>query len=343
MSNISLKMKEKLSYTPVSNIFIDDYMISANPIFVTIYLYTLKKCTSGESTSTQEIAEKFKILESDVINAWDYWSKQNIINVNNENEIEFLEIKPKSKEQQYDKKDNTNIKKLIDEIPKYSIKELEIYQEKSNEVRELFSIAQNILGKLFTYNDLSTVFGFYDWLRMPIDVIELLLTYCASNGHCSMRYIEKVAIDWADRGINTIEKADEFIKLYNIQYKEIMKALGIASRQPIESEEKYMNTWLNEYKMPIDIIKKACNKAVIATGKPNFKYAHKILKSWNEKNIRTIKDIEKEENDYNNKPKTSNKNNYVKLNRFVNYEQREWDFEKLEKMQIDLIDKSLKE
>lgn len=66
---------------------------------------------------------------------------------------------------------------------------------------------------MLSQQDMSLLFSFYDWLGLPMEVIELLLSYCTASGHTGMRYIEKVAIGWAEEGVNTVEKAAEYIEL----------------------------------------------------------------------------------------------------------------------------------
>jgi len=44
-------------------------------------------------------------------------------------------------------------------------------------------------------------------LDFSTDLIEYLVEYCVSKGHTSIRYIEKVALAWADNHITTVEQA----------------------------------------------------------------------------------------------------------------------------------------
>ena len=42
---------------------------------------------------------------------------------------------------------------------------------------------------------------------MSTDLLEYLAEYCAGGGHGSIRYIEKVALNWYQMGIKTREEA----------------------------------------------------------------------------------------------------------------------------------------
>ena len=91
-------------YTPVSNIFIDKYMIRARGDFVKVYLLGLKYCMSGElGVSSSILASTLHLLETDVLNAWNYWNDEGVIkmlpidNMGNFN-IQFIDLDEKTEE-----------------------------------------------------------------------------------------------------------------------------------------------------------------------------------------------------------------------------------------------------
>ena len=222
LKNIKFKNTNDLKMTSIPNVFIDEYMPKAHPLFVVIYIYFYRYNLNREEGISAESAMKcLNVLESDIINAFKYWKTQKLIDfVQTENtfELEFLEILPKEKNEI--KIDFQGVdKNLVQSRPQYSVQELEMIQSKSNEVNQLFFLTEKILGKTLNFNDLSVIFGLYDWLRIPLPVIEILLKYCEENNHRSTRYIEIVGIDWAEKEINTIDKANEYINLFNKEYR----------------------------------------------------------------------------------------------------------------------------
>jgi DnaD/phage-associated family protein len=113
--------------------------------------------------------------------------------------------------------------------------------------------------------------------------------------HCSgkpMRYIEATACDWADKGINTADAAEEYINTYYSNYKTIMTAFGIGGRNPGENEQRIMNDWLFKLKMPMELIKLACDRTLTKTGKVSFEYANGILSDWYKNKIFTLAEVE---------------------------------------------------
>lgn len=340
--------KTDILMTPISNIFIDKYMPKANAIFVKVYLYGYRNCYHGiYDLTSKQIADAMDILESDVILSWKYWEQNELMKLHYNDEtssydVEYLTIKEEI-EKIEDNKINYNI---IATRPQYSPQELDIYRNTSKEINDLFDYSRKTLNKMITYNDLNVLFSFYDWLRLPIDVIKALLAYYSNK---SMKYIEKVAIEWAENEIDTLDKVEERMKLFG-EYRAIIRAFGLGTRLPIDNEEEYMKKWLKTYMFPTNIIIEACKKTVLQIGKVNFKYADQILTNWYKNNVKTIDDISKLEEAFTQKKKLeaekrlpNNSNNYQipKQNRFANYEQRKWDFEELEKLEREYIDKRL--
>lgn len=347
MATINMRLQPDISATPLPNAFIDDYLPGANPAYTVLYIYCFRRCLqSTENLSTAQVAEALNMLESDVINGWKYWEKTGLVSLSYEGEsldVQFLQVVSKQKEaEQPETATRLSLIRpaVLESRPQYTVQELELYKTNSEEINRLFEGAEKILGKLLNYNDLSTLFGLYDWLRLPVEVIEELLFYCAENDHRSLRYIEKAALDWAENGISTLDAAREYVKTFNKDFREIMKAVGQSRRDPTKRETAYMKKWIAEYQMPLEVILEACDKTVMQLGGPKFSYTDKILTDWKEKGVKSLQDVQDAESKFFEtkveKPKKASKN------RFVNYSQREWDYDKLEKMEMEYLEQSLK-
>ncbi len=112
--------------------------------------------------------------------------------------------------------------------PEYSQEELNVYRRQNASIIELFSTAEQCLGRLLSPTDQKVLYGFYDWLNMPIDLIKYLLEYCKERNHTQLRYIESVAVDWNNNGIKTVEQA-QLKTLKNKNYFTILKRLGLGA------------------------------------------------------------------------------------------------------------------
>lgn len=224
--------------------------------------------------------------------------------------------------------------KVISNRPEYTTKEIAVYAEET-EFSQLLYIVQKYLGKTLSTNEVKTIISFHDWLGLPIDVIELLIEYCVDNDHRNMRYIEKVAIDWADNEINTIEKAKVRTETYNKSYFVILKAYGITDRSPTPNQIKLMDKWLNKMHFDLGIIVEACERTILQINKAEMRYTDSILETWASANVKVLSDIEDLDQ---NRPKKSYNKPAAKQanNKFSNYNQRQYDYDELEKKALEL-------
>ena len=126
---------------------------------------------------------------------------------------------------------------------------------------------------------------FYDGLKMSCSLLEYLAEYCAGLGHTSIRYIEKVALNWYEMGIQTKEAAREYTLRFSKDMSAVMKAFGIIGRGPAAAEQEFMKKWFKEYGFDKTLVTEACDRTITATGAASFPYADKILTGWHAQGV----------------------------------------------------------
>ncbi|WHH57266.1 DnaD domain protein [Petroclostridium sp. X23] len=354
MATYKFSNNNQIQSFPVANIFIDKYLPSANATFVKVYLYGLRQCfQNNNQLANKDIAAALNILESDVVNAWRYWESVGVVKLNKQIEghltefdIDFIDL---TSEPQSNTNKVSHIE--IDSRPNYTPEEISIYIEQDKNIRFLYQAAQAKLGKMLSSADIKTLYSFYDWLRLPVEVIIMLLEYCASLNKKSMRYIEKVAISWADQGIISMDKAEQY--LMKVEHKntilyDIKKQLGIVDRALTEAEEGYIVDWTDRMNLTVELIKLAYEITVLNTGKLTFPYMNSILQSWYERGIRTVEAAENDikqhrENTKDKYAKKSTNSSGAKNNKFINFTQRKHNFNEIERLLLEKRLNNLKE
>ena len=123
-----------------------------------------------------------------------------------------------------------------------------------------------------------------------MDLIDYLLEYCAEKDKKSFKYIETVAINWANDNITTPEQAKSLSGKYDKSVYTVMKALGKTSA-PTEKEADFVKRWTNEFGFSTDVILEACERCVLSTDKNRFAYADSILKNWRNAGVVVKSDI----------------------------------------------------
>lgn len=306
--------------------FLQEHLKFAPAEYIVVYMFV--KGTAVNSTiHLTDIVKTLSMPVAEVFDACMYWQEKGLIKIE-DGMIIFPEKAQQMETRQLPKM-------LLEDRPQYQPQELNMYAQKNSDVRQLFDMTQKYLGRMLTHSDLSGIFSLYHWLGLNLEVIDKLLGYCAENNHRNMRYIERVAIDWAESGISTLKEAEERIHLYNTEFRRIMRAFGQSGRNPIASEEKFMKKWINNWKMPIELLEIACEKTVLNTGKVSFGYADKIIESWHNAGVRNTDDIARMETEFiaKKQEKSEEPKKTVAKNKFTNYQQRNYDYENYEKLE----------
>ncbi len=91
---------------------------------------------------------------------------------------------------------------------------------------------------------------------MSVDLIDYLIEYCVGRDHRSIRYIETVAMAWKEEGITTVEMAKIPPPATAKEYFSVLKAMGIANRNPSDAEISLINTWTRDYGFAMELIQK---------------------------------------------------------------------------------------
>ena len=207
---------------------------------------------------------------------------------------------------------------------------------KDPDVSELFFIIETYLKHTLSSSDINIILYWYEELHFPTDLIEYLVEYCISKGHSSTRYMNKVAISWSESGITTVEQAKENASIHSQVYYAVMKALGISGRNLVDTEMNYIKKWSKEFGFDTQLISLACQRTISAIHKPSFEYVDSIMTSWHTNQVHTSEDVDKLDAAYNKTKKvtvnTADKPIGTKRNKFNNFNQREYDYDQLEKV-----------
>lgn len=210
--------------------------------------------------------------------------------------------------------------------PVYSPDQLRAFKSREDTSQLLF-VAESYIGKPLTPAEMKSILFFTDILHFSVDLIDYLIQYCVDRGKKDFKYIEKVAINWAEEGISTPRQAQKFSTRYDKSVYAIMNELGKSS-SPTGKELEYINRWTREYGFTTDIIFEACERTVLATDKHRFEYAEGILSSWKRENVHSKADINRIDDLYQQKKKTAKPASTNKFNQFA---QNSYDFDALEK------------
>lgn len=362
MNRINIYRNTHKEQTLVSNYFIDEFMADANDAQLKIYLFLIRMMSANLPTSVTDIADKFNYTEKDVLRALMYWESRQLLSLEYDaahnlsgiqvlsldNPYEFQQsapritpvlsfIRPASMQTGLTSAApiSTPVQQTVQpEVrrPEYTMDDLKNFKS-NEEVQQLLFVTEQYIGKQLTRTDIETILFLYDGLGFSADLIDYLVQHCVERGKKDFRYMEKVALAWADQGITTPKQAQMATKKYDKTVYTIMKSLGKNST-PAPKEMEYINKWTKDYGFMLDIIQEACDKTVMTTDSHRFAYADGILSKWYQAGVRKKEDIVTADASFQRSALSKNtaaqRSTSTGTNKFNRFAQNTYDFEQLE-------------
>lgn len=172
-------------------------------------------------------------------------------------------------------------------------------REQSGDFAALLDTVSARLGRPLSHGDMATLLYLFDTAGLPAEVIVMVAVYAVSLGKAksNMRYIEKVALDWADKGIVTIDTAEkELCRLERRRQatEQVQLAFGL-TQSPTMAQSDTAYKWLWEWNLSMDLIRLAGEQGMEkCKGKFNFNYVDKILEHWYADGLTTVELVNQE-------------------------------------------------
>ena len=338
--------------TAVPNAFLDRYLPQADGEYVKIYLLLWRYFCDKKPISIGQLADLLDDTEKDVLRGIRYWVKKGLLQAVVNDREEIYSIRFLSVPDEVSSKEGPSQSGLLAQKESAATTEESpsAHQTKSTTTRtiskdkrkalaadeefgQLVYIVGKYLDRPMKQTD-SEVLGYlYGELVMRADLLEYLVESCVDAGHNSIHYIEKIALDWHDKGIRTVEDAREQAEICRKQYYQVLKAFGLTRRGPAPEEKKVMDVWFYDYGFQLDIVLEACSRTINSIHEPSFKYAGGILADWKKKGVRSRSDIDALDQAFAKEQETKKgqRKEAAKPNRFHNFDQVGYDYDAIVK------------
>ena len=183
--------------------------------------------------------------------------------------------------------------------PEYTIEDINnALMDRGNHFADLCDEVERKLGKKLSASDLKELYNLFDFRNLSPEIILLLVNWCideAERKHGpgrkpSMAQIRREGSTWANRGIETIEQAEEYLRrMARVKGREaeLLRLLDLDPRRLVPSEIAYFEAW---YDMGFtdDVIRFAYERTISSIHTLNLNYMNGILKRWHAKNLHTL-------------------------------------------------------
>lgn len=311
-----INFSEFRSVFAVPNTLVDDHLKLCGAVQLKVLLLLLRE--GGIPREAAELAEKLGLSPGDVRDALRYWTQAGLVEGDAATDDGLAQSPPPQPVTQPEPaapipsptpqaaeaptppedpsqapSENGGRVLVVSSKPRLTRQEVLGLVQGDNRLRSLLEEVQSALEKPLTSVEMDTLVALYSYYGLAPDYILMVIHYCKAIGKCNMRYVEKTAASWLDIGVDSFEKAEGHIRsLMERKSHEglVRSAFGIGDRKLIPSEQKFVESWFNDYHYDIPIIKLAYERTIENIGKLNFPYTHKILTSWHQKGIKTPKE-----------------------------------------------------
>lgn len=334
---------------PIPNVLVDENIKLASAIQLRVIMYFCRHVAMGETVTCEQIATAIGKDVEDVEDAMLYWHERGVIMKNGET-VNFTasensnDVSKPSKTVAAEVErpvSMTEEKKQVSELPllRPSHEQIAARCNECTEFRELFSEAQQKLGKTIGYDGQSILIMLHDSYGLPVEVILMLLEYAVSQGKRGFKYIANLGKQWSEKEIDTYEAAEQYIQQQsgtNALWREFRALTGVKNANPTTKQRRFFNAWRTEYGFDAQMIYMAYEISVDNTEEMSLEYMDKVLKTWHEKGVKTPMDVGREQQEWIDKRKSANKKKADKKSESGGNDSTSYDLDAFTKRSIGL-------
>ncbi|MBQ3547047.1 MAG: DnaD domain protein [Clostridia bacterium] len=256
----------------------DKYLKLAKGEHIKVLLYMLRN--NNDALSEDIIAENLAMPIYDVKEALLFWLEAGLL---------MAKEAPKAVNKD---------KKVYQKIVKPTRNDVILLSQHDPKIQWLLNQAQVVYGRNLTEAERQNLVWIYHGLGLDIDVLFVILNHAKSIDRLKVSFIQSLAIEWLDKGIDTVSAADEELRIMaqnDLAWRMVRSAFGLPPRKPGKKEKEFANVWVNEWKMSKEMLEAAYDVCVDAKGSLIFAYINTVLKSWHDNGYKTPDEIIRED------------------------------------------------
>ena len=224
------------SFTNVENVFIYEYLPISSGDAVKVYLYGLYLCQNQNiDKSLSDIAKTLNLDEETVVDCFTYWEEFGLLNIVSREPftVHYLPLKT-----------------TVGAKPRKF--KAEKYTDFCNGVQSL------IPSRMISTSEYTEYFNIMESYGIKPDAMLMIIKYCADRkgNDIGYKYISKVAKDFGNRGIVTVDLVEKELSSYILHTSEITRILKALSlkRQPEVEDLTLLKKWTTELDFEVDTI-----------------------------------------------------------------------------------------
>ena len=296
---------------PVPSQVVDKHIRMAGATQLKALLWLLRH--ASEDIDLDQLSSAIGQKRADTVDAMHYWVENGILQADDNSidtvkkeankessalptQVTFANLNELAEENQTEQP-----KKTFAALPvaKPNYEQILARAKESPEISFLFNEAQLKLGRTIGYEGQCAMLMIHDQYGLPVEVILMILEYAVSINKISYSYISAIGKNWAEKEIDTIEKADEQIttlRTSNTQWKQFAAMAGISNSRPTSAQLPYIKSWSDDLGFDAEMIYLAYEQMANHCQRLSLPYIDKVLQTWHKTGIKTPEDVENANN-----------------------------------------------
>ena len=299
---------------------VDEGLKFSDGVKLKVLLYVLRN--ADRELDNKDISACTGVNVTDIPEALEYWVNMGILkktdqtympvesSENNSTTAADMKIKAETPPPAETEKTHFTVTKPQKPDYVFTVQQLAVDEE----LKILVSEVQSALGKTLSNADIATLLMLKDTCGLPLDVILMLVQYAISIDKANMRTIERLGVSWANEGVDSVEAADNKIRLASQRtkcYSVVASAFGLNNAgSPTKKQLDYSHIWVSEWKFSPEMLREAYERCVDTKGEMKFNYIDGILKRWHHNGICNKNDLAASETLKQEKKSSSNTGSY---------------------------------
>lgn len=278
----------------VPSLLVEKYLKMASEYQLKALLYILH---SSGNTSTGDIAKALGQTVADVDNLLEFWVEEGVLTADGKS-VETAPS-PAAKEEQ---KPVRQIKETLS-APRLSPKDVVAILRENEDLRFLLTEAQRVLGRSISHSEQEMLINMVNYYGLKAEVVLMILEFYRSEKEkgksIGISYVNAMAKNWADEGIDNIADAEE--KLKEIEkgdrlWNEVVAMTGIRHRRPTVKQREMVYEWFANF--DISMISLACDIMKENIPEPKLAYMNSIIKKWKKDGINSPAQVKAQQEEF---------------------------------------------
>lgn len=276
---------------------VDKYMRLASEYQLKALLFIFR---NGGQASSAQIARVLGQPIDQVDELIDIWITEGVLVADGEGSADTLQAPaPVVSEKPAVVKENKPKKEKLS-APTLTPKDVVALLREDEGLQFLLTQAQAVLGRSISHAEQEMLINMVNYYGLRVEVVLMILEFYRSEKQSGrtigLGYINTMAKDWADSGIDTLADAEEKLKQIEKSdrlWNEVIALTGIRHRRPTEKQREMVNEWFKDF--DIQMITLAVDMMKENTSEPSLPYINTIIKKWKKNGITSPSQVKAEQ------------------------------------------------